>query len=236
MILTAGCSWTEQYHDLFPVWPHLLNKPVKNIGESGTNNLEIANGIMRGFYKGYIPQHYDKVLILWTHWFRGYALIDQSFTTRRWKVVKNRMEAVGQQQNHPLIDGAKYYGKSKYTIDILKDSIVTNVYAIHAVQSLLERCNIDYYMIQGLSPYYFGSIAHGDAKDHLDLYLEMISYTEHLINQDKFYKWPPFVEVGGFNCDDTWMQKREYRMAEHDYHPNAKGSQLIADLFLKNAF
>ena len=42
MILTAGCSWTEQYHDLFPVWPHLLNKPVKNIGESGTNNLEIA--------------------------------------------------------------------------------------------------------------------------------------------------------------------------------------------------
>tara|TARA_B100000686_G_C16783568_1_gene973627 strand:- start:107 stop:763 length:657 start_codon:yes stop_codon:yes gene_type:complete len=218
MILTAGCSWTEQYHDLFPVWPHLLNKPVKNIGESGTNNLEIANGIMRGFYKGYIPQHYDKVLILWTHWLRGYALIDHSFTTRRWKVVKNRME----------IDGCRYYGKREYITEILKDSVVSNVYAIHAVQSLLERCNIDYYMIQGLNPFY-------EFPEHLDLYLEMISYTEHLINQDKFYKWPPFPEVGGFNCDYI-VQERENRMSEHDYHPSAKGSQLIADLFLKHAF
>ena len=46
MILTAGCSWTEQYHDLFPMWPSLVSDEVTNIGVSGLNNLKIAHRIL----------------------------------------------------------------------------------------------------------------------------------------------------------------------------------------------
>ena len=222
MILTAGCSWTEQYHDLFPMWPSLLSNEVTNIGVSGLNNLKIAHRILS--YKNI--SEIDKVLVLWTHWLREYCFIEQQLHTAEWKVIENRYEQVppGQLSN---IDSAKYFAKDKFTKEILRDNIATNMLAIHTVQEYLHRNNVDYYMVQGLCPYY--------DIDYLDLYLKEISTLEHLIDQDKFYRFPPIYEVGGFNCEDNLKLTTDKNLIlQFDNHPNEKGHKLIADVFMSN--
>lgn len=205
MILTAGCSFTAQYHNLFPVWPHLLNEEVDNIGVSGSNNRDIAFSVLH--YKN----DYDKVLVLWTHWMREIYFI----------------EAIENELRPNNIKQAKYFCREVDKNKIIKEQTKHTLMSIFSVQSYLKSKDINYYMMQGVPSFY--------DKTHIEPALEEIDKFEHLIDTDYFYGWPTIVEFGGFNCVDS-LNLRDYQISEDDEHPNLKGNQMIAEMFLKHAF
>tara|TARA_A100001201_G_scaffold124060_1_gene108059 strand:- start:1031 stop:1651 length:621 start_codon:yes stop_codon:yes gene_type:complete len=204
MILTAGCSLTEQYHNKFPVWPHLLNKEVDNIGKSGTNNRDIAFSVLH--HKG----QYDHVLILWTHWMREVYFVENLSEE---KLLHN-------------IKQAKYFCREVDKNKIIKEQTRHTLMSIYTVQNYLNDKGISYYMMQGVPSFWNSS--------NIEPALEEINKFEHLIDTNKFYGWPTIIEVGGFNCVDN-LKLRDHTISKDDQHPNLKGNQKIAEMFMKHA-
>lgn len=71
MILCSGCSFTEQYHSDYPLWPYLLGYDIINIAKSGYNNIDISNSIDNYFNnKNAQSSQIQLCIVMWTQWNR----------------------------------------------------------------------------------------------------------------------------------------------------------------------
>ena len=68
MILVAGCSYCDQYHNDYPVWPYLLGTDVINIARSGYSNIQINNSLHTHFLTN--DNKVDFCIVSWTQWNR----------------------------------------------------------------------------------------------------------------------------------------------------------------------
>ena len=55
------------------------------------------------------------------------------------------------------------------------------------------------------------------------------------MNEDRFYGWPMFAQIGGFNLSDKLNEvdpeMKTLRVSDKDTHPNTEGHKFIAELF-----
>ena len=57
------------------------------------------------------------------------------------------------------------------------------------------------------------------------------------MNEDHFYGWPMFSQIGGFNLSDKLNEvdpeMKKLRVSDEDTHPNTKGHKVIAEFLYK---
>ena len=57
------------------------------------------------------------------------------------------------------------------------------------------------------------------------------------MNEDHFYGWPMFSQIGGFSLSDKLNEvdpeRKNLRISDEDTHPNIDGHKVIAELLYK---
>ena len=220
----------------FPIHPEIIAKELDlklvNLSRVGAGNDYIFAHALDYISKN--KKKIEKVIIAWSGWYREDIEID---------IWVNAINGFPQQTHPPEWSSlADLYPHPNKINSINK--FFRNVYCI---QSVCERFDIDYRMMQTVG---IGSVS----ADHMinvdqDDTKKAKEILDHeyfdLINYHKFIGWPVIQNLGGFTMIDiiepnnfpnyhpTDLYLHNGENAEHpDCHPNAEGQRLIAKYIL----
>ena len=207
MILVAGCSYCDQYHNDYPLWPYLLNREVLNIARSGYSNQQIYESVINFIINDYVlpsntsfskfdqysNQNTVELCILsWTEWHREGTYDDISKQTNSRTLSDERILEL---------------------VDI-------SLQSIDKTNKLLQVNDIPVISVQMLPPLRSTII-----KNNKDKLIDKINKYD-----DLFIGYPGIEEFGGFSL---YNELKLYDHLREDSHPNKKGNEIIADTIYK---
>ncbi len=254
-----GEHWDEKYgkEGNFPRWPQLLgealNLEVVNIGISGKSNYQIYEDILFQIYNN-PPDTFDTIAILWSNYSRFHFHSLFHFTmpsiTRRMtdvfektklkfsedlynylnNVISNNKEDLPGVQNipkFPLMNSDPEY-KDNFTKVIIDNNITKMI----ILDKICKEKNIKLLQAQGT----------GLLPDRIKLEKIMPSseFFKEFCDLDSFIGAPSIPKLGGWNVSQLFKSRlsylRRYTWGPEDSHPNSKGHEKIAQMFLKKEF
>ena len=212
----------------FPLWPELLGEmldmDVINLGLSGTGNEYIYNSLIDNL------STIDNIGLTVSCW-SSHDRLDFNFpqACKTLRIDTNNFE-------HWLYTGWPERVKNKYkpVVDsMLEKNMVSSEYNFfkslrwyHAYQNFCEVNNISYLQCSAI----LGGSGSANVKNNVkSMMLDHPIFYQ--IKEDNFIGWPIFNSLGGFNMDD---KIGDNRVSEEDYHPNAKGHKIMADILYKH--
>ena len=218
ILLASGCSYTiENYKSVhhpdmkcdWPKWPQLLADKLGmdciNVGQSGAGQEYIYSSIVKNINKKNI----------------GLVMAGWSRASRRDYFYMNK--------NYWHNDNWDEKGDSKYFID-------RTLMFQYSFQQLCKSLGLKYKHFQMIDSYesakWAGSeevwpIAKGKVLSRQEYFLNMQKNPLFNLIDDNFIGFPG-KDLGGF-CMQDFMKHPEDYVSEKDWHPNAKGHQVIAE-------
>lgn len=224
----------------FPIWPDLIAKELDlkltNLSRCGAGNDYIFAHALDYISKN--KKKIEKVIIAWSGWYREDVEID---------IWVNAINGFPQQTHPPEWSSlADLYPHPNKINSINK--FFRNVYLI---QTVCERFDIDYRMIQSVG---IGSVSAAHMinidQDDTKKAKEILDHEYFdLINYPKFVGWPVMQNLGGFTMidiiepnnfpnyhpTDLYLNKVENEdgtIGMCDRHPNQEGHKIISDIIL----
>ena len=218
ILLASGCSYTTDKYDSahhvnltadWPKWPEILADKLGmdciNLGQSGAGQEYIYTSIVNNINK----ENIGLVIAGWSRASRrDYYYYDKGFWQNEvWD--KN--------------------GDVRYFIDR------TLMYQ-YSFQQLCKSLNLKYKQVQIINSYETATwsnskevwpVAKGKILSRQEYYLHMQKNPLFDLIDDNFIGFPG-KELGGF-CMQDFMKHPEDFISEKDWHPNAKGQQVIAE-------
>jgi len=210
----------------FPLWPkylgEMLNMDVVNVGLGGIGNEFIYNRIVDELSS---TKDVGFAVACWSshdRWdFNSFSKFPKSF--RIDPQVKDSLE--GQLLKTKITD------KLRQIIDMLLErKMVSTEYNFfkslrwfNAFQNYCDSNNIPYIQCSA-----FNTLS----SDVISLMLDHPIF--YKMNEDHFYGWPMFSQIGGFNLSDKLNEvdpeMKKLRVSDEDTHPNTEGHKVIAEL------
>ena len=234
-LIAIGCSFTEHYlplgrghpkvsfmspdidHD-FPRWPQhladMLDMECVNLGKSGSGNDQILAKTVDATLN---EKNIGLVVLMWSEWQRvGFQCFPD---WDQWFHITPHADW--------LKDGKKYILEKQNKFHATRNTMRT---FIHAEKNLSD---IPYMFLQGTQAIFYNEYQSRREVSKEILTSPYFDYIESNIS-DRFIGWPLMSEIGGYCIDDILNKKDptrlKYRISKTDYHPNAAGHKIIAEL------
>jgi hypothetical protein len=258
-LLAGGCSFTDDNYQsilvnhstLYEKWPAIL---AKKLGIRRVKNTAISGGSNDMIFKSVIDciaiEKPKAVFILMTGWDRvsvhnysiNYFSIVQTDYEDRHNIQSPSLPKDWLADREDITEFCNYTLENSASVQYIMDNTLRWLYLL---QEICYREDIDLIVCQGLDPvggYYFKSILE---EKHLDLHDDNLFIIEKhpaaMINSPYFDKinhklviggWPFFSHLGGWSFEKR-LTFTDYIDPERDWHPNANGHKLFADIFYK---
>ena len=228
---TAGTAYAGQRLDgpFAGIWPEylgdMLNMDVINVGWGGVGNEFIYNKIVDELSS---IKDIGLAVACWS----GHDRWDFNlFGERRRKTL--RIDPSVEDPYTGWID-SEFLNRLKPIVNILLEmnmvSTEHNFFKTlrwyNAFQNYCESNNIPYMQCSAFNVL---------SDDVISLMLDHPIF--YKMNEDHFYGWPMFSQIGGFSLSDKLNEvdpeRKNLRISDEDTHPNTEGHKFIAELFYK---
>ena len=211
---------TKNVRPAYTLWPKyladMLGMDVINVGLAGRGNEFIYNHIIDKLSS---VKNVGLTIVMWSG-------------QNRWDFVGNRPfnitwhEKLNQSQREwwvrPVFDAVQDANLVSTEYNVLKSLRWYNAFQNYCVNE-----NISYMQCSG-----FNEIDRAERNDISSTIIDHPIF--YKINENTFYGWPIFKEIGGFTLDnildDIDPEGKKFRVSDEDNHPNTEGHKLIAEL------
>ena len=208
----------------YTLWPKyladMLGMDVINVGLGGRGNEFIYNHIIDKLSS---VKNVGLTIVMWS---------DQN----RWDFVGNRTLRIDPSILDPFKgQPKKIIDRYRPVFDAIKDAnLVSTEYNFlkslrwyNAFQNYCVNENISYMQCSG-----FNEIDRAKRNDIISTIIDHPVF--YKINENNFYGWPIFHEIGGFTLnnkvDEIDPEGKKFRVSDEDNHPNTEGHKFIAEL------
>jgi hypothetical protein len=254
ILLAGGCSYTDKnFQSLdttadarggWAMWPEIVadrtGLRAVNVGVSGTSNDAIFNSILDGIME--YGDRIDTIAVLWTTSDR-IPFFDKTIIPLAELYIANMDNSTEDldrwMSNRPAGDSVKKFIEDEhFNLDKMLSYWMQST--IRKMYELVTICDkFGYKLIMGQGPAYF------DETPLSKLLNEPISSKKikHFMDSPYFGRlqkhrnniigWPLLTDLGGWDFDSYRKTFQNTTVSDKDYHPNAYGQQIIADVFTK---
>jgi hypothetical protein len=212
---------TKNVNPEFKLWPEylgdMLDMDVVNVGLGGTGNEFIYNHIVDKLSSA---KNVGLAVAMWS---------DHA----RWDFIRNRTLRIDPSVKDPFEwwKSQKLIDRYRPVVDVIKNkNMVSTEYNLlkslrwfNAFQNYCEVNSIPYMQCSA-----FNKISN-------DMVSQIIDHPVfYKMNENHFYGWPVFHQIGGFNMSDKLNkidpELKKLRVSDEDTHPNTEGHKFIAKL------
>jgi len=242
-LVVSGDSWTAGVHHQpkntkpiyiidptknvspeYTLWPEyladMLGMDVINVGLAGRGNEFIYNHIIDKLSS---VKNVGLTIVMWS----GHI---------RWDFVGNRTLRIDPSILDPFRgQSKKIIDRYRPVFDAIKDAnLVSTEY--NFLKSLRWYNAFQNYCGVNSIPYMQCSVSNIISNDIVSQIIDHPVF--YKMNEDHFYGWPMFHQIGGFNMSDKLNkidpEMKKLRVSDEDTHPNTEGHKFIAELLYSN--
>jgi len=226
------------------MWPEIVASEVGlqsvNVAASGISNDTIFNNIMDGIIE--YGDRIDTIAVLWTTADRIPFFYKTIIPSAELYIedMDNRTEDLDKwMSNRPAGDAVKEFLRDDhFNLDKMLSYWMGSI--LRKMYELIVICDkFGYKLIMGQGPAYFDEIPLSKFLDEsislkkIKFFMDSSYFNRLEKHRNNIIGWPLLPEIGGWDFDTYRKSHQCTTVSDKDYHPNAYGQQIFADVFKK---
>ena len=247
ILLTAGCSYTDKnFQSLdttaanrggWSMWPELmsaeLNLQCVNVAKSGISNDTIFNNLMDAIVE--YGDKIDTVAVMWTTGDRIPFFYETIIPLAELHIrnMTNRSDDLDRwMDNRPAGNAVlEFFDNPKFDMNKMLEHCMVST--LRKMYELIQVCKVNNYkLVMAQGPAYFDETPFGSKVDKVSPFINNQYFNQLEKHRDKIIGWPLLSDLGGWDLDLRRAAYQDTTVSEKDYHPNAFGQKIFADLFI----
>ena len=254
ILLTGGCSYTDKnFRSLdttadnrgdWPMWPEIVADRIGlqaiNVADSGISNDTIFNNIIDGIME--YGDRIDTIAVLWTTADRIPFFYKTIIPSAELYIesMDNRTEDLDRwMNNRPAGDSVKeFITNDHFNLDEMLSYWMQS--GLRKMYELITICDkFGYKLIMGQGPSYFDETPLSKFLNEpifskkIKHFMSNPYFNQLQKHRNNIIGWPLLTELGGWDFDTYRKSYQNTTVSDKDFHPNAYGQEIFADVFTK---